>query len=925
MKEKGANKRKLTLKDKIFDMIYLSTVGVALTWVMVSGIIDTTVFHRTHFQNLLRIIIVVLALGILLMHKHATKIILALSALIIAFLLIGLFTSPYEAHIANRFIGRAMNTLQFILGNRSYHIAYENFTKWALITFFSAFVVFFMHYKFRFWILFIVSIITTALAITSPYFLNASIFYVYVFCLLALVAKHLHLRNMENVENGNNQTVLINIITPVIAVVILLTSFIPTPLPGTSAGFISSAIRAPFDFFNDLFLDLTQQSEFSLRQVGFGGPGGRLGGDIEPNDDLFMIVTTNAILPLYLTGATRDTYTGYSWIDLNYEHRILDFDDLAHQLDQREIDLIPNLFWIIEQAELVQSGNVIKIEDPIQYLIDHHFLTREEIESDEFLLSLANETIFFDVEREQMVMLRSPLPYDEEEWIPELSTLGNNSRSRVEVNNLSRRMRTLFHTGLINNVAIDSVDDETPLFIQGSGNIFLNDRLRANTTYTIYFASPQMLAVANSPYQRWVNFGPPPQEAVTGPHGEEVEFLPVYTLSYIGLYTDILSAFEYFYETFGYDLWQARFTHNGRIMLHTDVIAQYFLPRVNIIRETYTNLPENFPDRVRELAAEVTAEAGNDYERARLLETFLSTSFAYTLQPGMSPHDRDFVDHFLFDLQQGYCVHFATAFVTMARSLGLPTRYVEGFYINTNDSDDRRGAREGLEVLNSMAHAWGEVYFEGFGWVRFEPTPAAGLEWQRNRSADITIPAIGGFWPEDELDFDFNSGWAPSVNIDNQANQNANIETAIIDEIDIPLWSWIAAVILISALALFTRFAYVHRQKKKTPYETKSSGVILQFESLLKYLALFGYTMKENETPHAFTERILNRFTDYSSERQMLRSSVDIFMEARFSEVELDQNEHQPMTNLINRLDTRIRIRLGKVKYFYYRYLVGKF
>jgi hypothetical protein len=96
----------------------------------------------------------------------------------------------------------------------------------------------------------------------------------------------------------------------------------------------------------------------------------------------------------------------------------------------------------------------------------------------------------------------------------------------------------------------------------------------------------------------------------------------------------------------------------------------------------YTQLPDTLPQRVRDLAAEVTAAGANDYDKARLLEAYLQTNFFYNNKPDLtklSGQSGDFVDQFLFELKEGYCDYFSTAMIVMARSLDLPARWVKGF------------------------------------------------------------------------------------------------------------------------------------------------------------------------------------------------------------------------------------------------------
>ncbi|MDQ6928212.1 MAG: transglutaminaseTgpA domain-containing protein [Actinomycetota bacterium] len=134
----------------------------------------------------------------------------------------------------------------------------------------------------------------------------------------------------------------------------------------------------------------------------------------------------------------------------------------------------------------------------------------------------------------------------------------------------------------------------------------------------------------------------------------------------------------------------------------------------------YLALPDGFPDRVTRLAAEITFGASTPYDKARALQDWFRSSFTYDLNvaPG---HDDSAIERFLFVTRRGYCEQFAGSYAAMARSLGLPARVGVGF-----TSGDKAG--DGLfHVTGKEAHAWPEVYFTGFGWIPFEPTPGRAV------------------------------------------------------------------------------------------------------------------------------------------------------------------------------------------------------
>jgi transglutaminase-like putative cysteine protease len=138
------------------------------------------------------------------------------------------------------------------------------------------------------------------------------------------------------------------------------------------------------------------------------------------------------------------------------------------------------------------------------------------------------------------------------------------------------------------------------------------------------------------------------------------------------------------------------------------------------IEEVYLALPVGLPQRVVELAQEVTAEAETPYARSLALEAYLH-SFPYDLEVAKPPEGRDVVDYFLFDLQRGYCDYFASAMVVMARSVHIPARLAVGYAMGRYDFQ-----QEAYVVTEKDGHAWPELYFPGYGWIPFEPTSGLG-------------------------------------------------------------------------------------------------------------------------------------------------------------------------------------------------------
>ncbi|MCR6711251.1 MAG: DUF3488 and transglutaminase-like domain-containing protein [Demequina sp.] len=137
------------------------------------------------------------------------------------------------------------------------------------------------------------------------------------------------------------------------------------------------------------------------------------------------------------------------------------------------------------------------------------------------------------------------------------------------------------------------------------------------------------------------------------------------------------------------------------------------------VSASYTEIPTSVDiGRITNLARDITEDAGTQFDEAVALQNYLRNSDNFTYDTSVEPvRSGDAVSQFL-DSKHGYCVHFATTMVMLARSLGIPARLGLG-YLGGQLSDD-----DVWQVLGGDAHTWPELYFPGQGWVRFEPTPA---------------------------------------------------------------------------------------------------------------------------------------------------------------------------------------------------------
>ncbi|MFN8221584.1 MAG: transglutaminaseTgpA domain-containing protein [Fimbriimonadales bacterium] len=146
---------------------------------------------------------------------------------------------------------------------------------------------------------------------------------------------------------------------------------------------------------------------------------------------------------------------------------------------------------------------------------------------------------------------------------------------------------------------------------------------------------------------------------------------------------------------------------------------------VSTLKGTYTNEfdDDRIPLKVRQKALEWTQGAKSDYEKAMALKRGIESICKYNLKAPAIPSGKDAVETFLYETKEGYCDLFASSMTLLARSVGLPARYVQGYLPFAHQVDEL-----GRYVIHdSDYHAWCEILFEGVGWVSFDATEGAEM------------------------------------------------------------------------------------------------------------------------------------------------------------------------------------------------------
>ena len=296
--------------------------------------------------------------------------------------------------------------------------------------------------------------------------------------------------------------------------------------------------------------------------------------------------------------------------------------------------------------------------------------------------------------------------------------------------------------------------------------------------------------------------------------------------------------------------------------LTPDLLAQATGPAQGV-PEQFIRPPDNVPEIVRTTAEAVTAGSTTAYAKAMAIQRYLrSVDFTYSLQsPVQGGYDGNGLSVLADFLNQksGYCIHFASAMAVMARLEGIPSRiavgYAPGRSTGATVSIGGQGALPEYEVDARDAHAWPELYFQGLGWVPFEPTPSRGV---------VPSYATEAAAPSGASTNENNDGLFPG----NTPNPTPLPTVAPLPlpgaatqadpaGLMLPVLYSTGALLFLGLLLASPHMARTARRRRRLNGARGAGGSELQAWAELRDLAMdYGVAPQTSETPRHFSERL---------------------------------------------------------------------
>jgi transglutaminase-like putative cysteine protease len=309
-------------------------------------------------------------------------------------------------------------------------------------------------------------------------------------------------------------------------------------------------------------------------------------------------------------------------------------------------------------------------------------------------------------------------------------------------------------------------------------------------------------------------------------------------------------------------------------------------------------VPPDLPPRITALTRQITAGHAGPYAKAIAVEKWLLDHYKYTLD--LKRDERyEPIEDFLFVQKAGHCEYFASSMAMMLRTVGVPTRSVNGFA-----GGDWNAYGRYLAVRQGDAHSWVEVWLEGFGWVTFDPTPSGpgggASAWGRMRQLFDTLELAWFKWV---IEYDlakqadaFNRvrKWAGTVGGSSSGSWLDTLKRHEREEV-------MVVAVLLAGGYLFTRRRQLGFGGSRRA-GTRAQAASLAFERAVRALEKRGHTRAEGETGRELAVRV-DRAGDPGA--QPFAALVELYYAARFGEApiaaaELDRLARQVVSPRID-------------------------
>lgn len=286
------------------------------------------------------------------------------------------------------------------------------------------------------------------------------------------------------------------------------------------------------------------------------------------------------------------------------------------------------------------------------------------------------------------------------------------------------------------------------------------------------------------------------------------------------------------------------------------------------VYDTYLEIPRKTQIELRRIAdqegfldSELTVS-----EKIEMVKNYISSSKTYSLKTPKMPSGKDFATWFLNESDTGYCVHFATAGTLMLRALGIPARYVTGYYATAY-------ANQTVTVTTDNAHAWVEYYSDTAGWIPLECTPPSfqparyvGSQRASGGSTDTTQPTT------------VEPTTAPTAPTNGTVSQNTNTKPKIDSKSSFEFNGFTIAmmslgIVALALIAIFSRRIIIIKKRKQRFETGRNNKRAICIYKELKNLTKISHILITDEVKSVYEKARFSNHTISDDELKIIENA----------------------------------------------------
>jgi len=912
-------------REYIFALLVGSMYIYALSRVIVSSTFIQVTQGRLFFMG-----VAALVLFILIFYNRITRIVTG--ALLVLATLIILFTlERWEAS------GQHFNYIQLMIrGYIAYRPELGMTVLWGICLLLGLAVAIFMLYRFSFYVLAITGVAVFLFTWGAGFTRDALPFLLFILCFCLIL-----------IRKTNQGVAAVYLAAPICAALVI---FINISVPNEAELFQRRALRELFDgplsAISDFIHTLTNPMYFSFQHTGFSGEGGQLGGPVTLNSR--NVMTVQAPGRTYLAGAISNTYTGYRWHSTIEEGQLYTqgmntgrFEMLetavalmrgASHIDSRS-SIPASLLWgmfpdedhrhlsprhfpvlgisndIIGSSSLLES----QIGRLVSYLYDNDTFVEYDSELEVFTVHASEGILTFYICMDEVRALELELsdsfishaggPHYLHTYLPldQVTIAIGRNRTGTIFRPINTR-QLWFHTAgtdYLPNLIFDPIGSIRAPRFMSSGSQYTMNFLNVNRR--LFFVEDILresyAGVYSSNEHNLGNLTVTVQD-INAIFDSFSYPAPDRQISYIDYYAELMAMFEAFRQ---------------------DVLSLY----AETVREHFMEVPDITPQRVHDLVNEIIYGLDSDFDKITAIRDYL-IQFPYTLAPQHVPYGVCFVDHFLFVGQEGYCTYYASAMAIMSRIAGVPSRYVEGFLLPAGDTDPAI-----FVVTNLMAHAWVEVYLEGYGWLIVEATAPYAF------FADPALPAPPAHWNPEMAEYEWwlemmdrylrgEDEWMTTPIYPPPVSSGTTDTTSrggpsIVHARGFVMLT-LGAVIVGALGFLLWRYFRVATAKKRVRTLPTNKQITTYFGGIMDITSHITTPKDPAETPYVYGQKVGRRFA-FRSDSVLLKDLVALYYMARYGENEMSLHDLKLMEDSYFDMVRNLRNENARANFFFLRYI----